>query len=610
MPTTTTTTGGTPRHRSASIVLILAGLGVLLAYPLLNGSPAHHVHVRWKPGLTAYERHGYERALRLRERGGDNQRSFGYDLVDPSAGNIQAILEHPAVEDTHDLDRRTLSVSPSAPITASRTGYLWRWRAERWLPAVVALGVTGIAAGLLLFVPWSVLAGQAGRAGALAAARFEAAMPRLGPVGFGVFRAAFGVGLVWFVLDGAMDAGGMPLYRQRDLGPFDFAWMHRFAATPGALTHLEQVMLASLACFIAGLWPRAAFAVFALAVLPFSLAWGFRAGTHPLGLLPLALLVLLFAPWNDGVGVSWWLRRNRPPARGWTLAPRGFAPWVLCLAVSVGYAAAAYSKVKDGPGWVLNGTVRYHFMAEAEIAPVQWGTWIAARPALAVAASFAAVALESTLFLAVLVASPWLRLAFGLAAVGLFTGFFLFHNALWPAWWTLLLGFLPWGLLDRVGHAAPGVVADRARPAALAWVAVVLLVAQQVVVAGMRVEWSPFFSAYDMYSTTFPSVEAFLRANGGPRLKVMVETTADATRDVGDCVRRDRAAVDELTAVAGQDAVVPLPARARDQVTTCARAVDGGTLVRVLADQRIYDFEHGRTYYRYRDRVLGEWKLR
>ena len=58
--------------------------------------------------------------------------------------------------------------------------------------------------------------------------------------------------------------------------------------------------------------------------------------------------------------------------------PRGYGPWVLCLALGVGFGAAAFAKVRGGPDWILNGTVRYHFMAEAlTAARVPWGPWIA-----------------------------------------------------------------------------------------------------------------------------------------------------------------------------------------------------------------------------------------
>jgi hypothetical protein len=162
-------------------------------------------------------------------------------------------------------------------------------------------------------------------------------------------------------------------------------------------------------------------------------------------------------------------------------------------------------------------------------------------------------------------------------------GFALFHGAFWPAWWVLVLGLLPWEWLDRAIPASAGRPARTTLPA-YALLPVLFLVGQQIVLSWKAVEITPFFSQYDMYSSTFSSPEEFDAESNIPRYAVMAETPERAY-DVGDCVRRDPQSIAALDAAVRQPAG-EFPPVARERATACATAIPGATAVRVLVDLR------------------------
>ena len=55
----------------------------------------------------------------------------------------------------------------------------------------------------------------------------------------------------------------------------------------------------------------------------------------------------------------------------------GYTVWVPGLVLGVVFAAAAVAKLRDaGVAWILNGTVKYHFLSDSVQAMVDWGLWI------------------------------------------------------------------------------------------------------------------------------------------------------------------------------------------------------------------------------------------
>ena len=599
-------------RRAAALALLVLGVLMTASPSVLDGHRAKYVHVRWRPEVGANTRAGLESRFSLREQRHEGQ-SFGYDLLDDSTSNIRALLQHPAVEDTHDLDRQRMTVAATAEDGDSNTGIVWRWGVEGALPYVVPVGILLVAIGALC------LAGAQrhldGIARAAAWARrltwsdiltwTSSRLPMLGPIGFGVFRLALSMMLGVLLLHNGIDDGFLLLEQQRHL-PLPFTgWIHTLAATPGATGMLQGALCVALVLFAAGVFARATFLAIAVGFNVWFCTLALRAGTHPLGTLPLALMALVIVPWGEGIGVDRW----RSGGSGRSRVPYGYAPWVLALALGVGFAAASFAKMRSGTDWVLNGTVRYHFMAEAEIAMVTWGLWIAARPAIAVLVSAGAVIGETIVILGAF-AGPAMRLAFGALAASLFAGFILFHAAVWPAWWVLLLGFLPWEWIDTAVHRTTGdAVPPRRLLTISAAVLATLLVGQQIVISWANREIAPFFSAFDMYSATFSSPEQFERVNGGPRFRVLAQTT-EREYDVGDCVRANRLAIEEMEQALRQDGMPAALPVAEKSVTGCAAVIPDASAVRVIADQREFDRERGRTSYRYRDRLVAQWPVR
>ncbi|MGE0394160.1 MAG: hypothetical protein AB7I25_13885 [Vicinamibacterales bacterium] len=421
-------------------------------------------------------------------------------------------------------------------------------------------------------------------------------IPVLGPVAFTAFRVSLAVmlgALLLFTWE-----GDLPLDSHRDVPIAAVPWLRAMAAQPGVIEWLQRGVLAGLVLFAAGVRPRLSFLFVALGFNLWFCLLSLRGNIHFLGPLPLALLLLIPTPWHEGSGIG-----SRGAVAGRTpRVPPGYGPWVLCLAFAVAFAAAGYAK---GAQWAMNGTVRYHFMADADVAWVSIGPWIAARPALAVGLSAVVVIVEQfavvTPFL-----TPGLRAVAGVPVALMIAGFVVMHDALWPAWWTLLLGFVPWHLIGR-RHPGPRVVAATVGAPLVVLVPLVVLPLQQVAASVFEIEAGPYLSAYDMYSTTFESPEAFEREDGRPRFR-MRAVTADGDVDIGACVREDEQAFLEMEAAVSAGPGRELPHRAVSRSLECGRQA-GGTRVRIEADQRFFDWQRGATGWKFRDRIVGDWPL-
>jgi hypothetical protein len=224
--------------------------------------------------------------------------------------------------------------------------------------------------------------------------------------------------------------------------------------------------------------------------------------------------------------------------------------WIPGLVLGVGFAAAAWAKLtvpSSLAAWILNGTIKYHFVTDSVQAPVDWGLRLALYPRIAVLASFVAIATETLLVTTAFTRSERYRLLIGTAALGLIVGFWLFMGVLWPGWWILLLGFLPWQALDgwmgRLKPAAamaapamgglkpapatgPAVTSTAAHLATAAQVAVVaFLIGQQFVASSIQREVPPMFSWYPMYSGTYSS-PADWNSRRAPRYRIVASTNA------------------------------------------------------------------------------------
>ena len=188
-------TSGINWRLRAAIGALAVGLLIGVASLVFDGTTARFVNVRWHPDLTNADRLQLEERFLLRgERRED--RTFGYDLLDESRANIQALVEHPAVEDTHHIDRETFSLAASAEFGQSRNGLAWRWGVERQLPW--AAGLLLLSGGILL-VPWSIFGGLISRV-----STSSAATPQLGALRFNILdwyvtRTYFAIAGISFV---------------------------------------------------------------------------------------------------------------------------------------------------------------------------------------------------------------------------------------------------------------------------------------------------------------------------------------------------------------------------------------------------------------------------
>jgi hypothetical protein len=100
----------------AFAVISVIMLSATIATRLLAPSPfAPRVHVRWAAGIAAAERESLERRFALSAGTPRDEATWEYDLTDVSRPAVEALIRHPAVADTHYLDREMARVAADAP---------------------------------------------------------------------------------------------------------------------------------------------------------------------------------------------------------------------------------------------------------------------------------------------------------------------------------------------------------------------------------------------------------------------------------------------------------------------------------------------------------------
>ena len=104
-------------------------LGVLaITLPLaargLYGPQGALVNIRWQPSVDATERQRLESGWQLVDGQEVSASTWRYELIAPSEGRLSAIVEHPAIADTHHIDRQQYTLAPDATRTARRHGLI------------------------------------------------------------------------------------------------------------------------------------------------------------------------------------------------------------------------------------------------------------------------------------------------------------------------------------------------------------------------------------------------------------------------------------------------------------------------------------------------------
>ena len=470
------------------------------------------VNVRWAAEVDAPARQQLERRYGLVDGEAREGTTWIYALTDLSRANIRALVEDAAVADTHQIHRTAFRVGYFAERLPYRT-------ARPWIPVTLEiLSLVGLAIGLAALVlaaaervtPRLVRGPLAGlRMGLLtpgaAAARIITPLlrwsgGRIPPAtaeAVAAFRVVFGVALLLFLLRREVGAA--------DVDPgSDVLLVALLRHAPWIADWITPWLIVWGLLFIAGAAARVSFVMLTLGIFAWAELYTIDISHHTVSALLVTLVFLLGSRWGDAWSVDAW---RRPRARA-TPQEYGFTVWAPSFVLGVAYAAAAFAKLfQGGAGWILNGTVKYHFLSDSREALVDWGLRAVQYDGVAVLLSFAAIAVESLVIVGVLARRYVFRLAAGVAALCLLAGFALFQGIVWPGWWVLLLSFLPW---HRVGASTAAAAAPaprmRARyPAA----AMLVLIAVQTMVSLLRLEMSPMLSTYDMYSTTYASPADF-----------------------------------------------------------------------------------------------------
>ncbi len=98
--------------------LILAVIGYLHLF--VAPSLAPRVNIRWVENVSGAARADIERQLKLQAGARLDGTTWAYDLGDPSPPGVEAIVNHPSVDDTYHIDRALRVVSSDAPSGTTR----------------------------------------------------------------------------------------------------------------------------------------------------------------------------------------------------------------------------------------------------------------------------------------------------------------------------------------------------------------------------------------------------------------------------------------------------------------------------------------------------------
>jgi hypothetical protein len=398
-------------------------------------------------------------------------------------------------------------------------------------------------------------AGAVAAAPRLLRAEFYRGVPPVTPGAAGLFRIIFGAGVLAYIVATPLDLGVLQSYEVDAAGGLYGRVMRSLGAQPAIAQHLDRWLYVSGALFVAGVVTPLSYACFVAGFLLWASILTLTTSAHAVASIAIAMICLLAARWGDGLSVDALVRRLRRghPWEATRSQRYGYAIWIPRLVLGVTFLAAAWSKVRGGgPDWVLNGTVKYHFATDFAHAMVPWGMDLAAHHWVAVMMSAGALVVESLAITAAFSRSSVYVLALGAGALALLAGFALFQGVLWWGWWILLVAFLPWQHVRvrwpwrRV--STPSMVPTFGLPRLQAALVVLVLV-QQAVASAFHIEARPMFSAYDMYSATYASIEEFEEAANLVYRVVLFDRSG--AHDARECLLSERDAALFVAAHAG-----------------------------------------------------------
>lgn len=149
------------RHVAALALLSLVVLTAAVAMRLFVAPAiAPRINVRWAAGVSEEARAAAEQGLRLTNGELREGRTWAYDLADVSRANVRALVAHPAVEDTHYVNRALGTVWRNAPRGSARVGGVLNGLRDS---AVVSWAATGGATTAVVAALWLVTTGRSAR---------------------------------------------------------------------------------------------------------------------------------------------------------------------------------------------------------------------------------------------------------------------------------------------------------------------------------------------------------------------------------------------------------------------------------------------------------------
>jgi hypothetical protein len=571
------------------------------------------VRITWRDVADA-ERRSLEQHFRLSEARRLQGNEWVYVPLEPTPALLRGLTTQAAVEETDGIDRTAFRLSRRGPLTERRGGLFPGHPNAARAAKLVAFLL--IASGLICLVLTSARARASvayavirirtspieatRQAVAAAASWIERGVPVASPAAAGAFRIVF-VGLLLALVvssptrDIPLDTPGFA--EAHGVQRAVVSWL---ASDRSMVIAVDRTLVISAVFVIAGALTRTSFAVFVAAFFIWACTRTLDTTHHAVSALTWTLPCLLGTPWGRAWSVdAWWRGRRRDDERAAPSRRYGFAIWIPGFVYGVAMLAAAWAKMGAGPDWVLNGTVKYHFVSDLTHAWVSWGPALTKNHLVAVALSAIAIVIEGTLIIASFVRSWSHRLAFGVAAMMLLIGFALFQGLVWQAWWIALVSFLPWQL---IGSRAPVPAARAAdvRISALQMTAVIASLVQQVIASAARLEVTPMMSAYDMYSTTYASREEYeWSTNLTYRL---VALRAGRSLDVQNCVFDDR------TVARIEAAPSPTDRLERELRVHGGACLDVGrdvSAVLLEGDRRVFNWETEQFSTRRRVKVVG-----
>src|SRR5688572_21047024 len=293
--------------KKTALALALFCAAAPFAARLLAGPPGGRVHVRWQAAVDEATRQRLESQYRLTDPERLDEQTWRYDLIDPRADTIRAIVNDAAVADTHDINRGAYTLDPAAVRTSRRQ----RFAAGDALVSV-ADALSGTLAVFALLLAAIGLAGhgetresatrllggtlrsvrEAGVGIAAPVARvLQRGIPEVDARTAGIFRVLFGLAVLMFFEAYAVDATRLaPSFDTQIEGPLHATVIQWLRERPVIVDWLAPWMLVTGIAFTAGLFTRVTYALFVAGAL----VWAFVAvsfdSTHPHSTLILTLV--------------------------------------------------------------------------------------------------------------------------------------------------------------------------------------------------------------------------------------------------------------------------------------------------------------------------------